>query len=179
MRTLFFLTTFLPLVFTLFAAQAEPGQNARFNHLPYAETAPENLIKFQGIQIHKAILPDLQAMINAAKKDDVNLIIRSGFRSIKRQEYLFYEIAKRRGQTLEERAKVSAPPGHSEHHTGMAVDFDDADDPKFLEESFAETDAGIWLMLNANRYNFHLSFPKNNPQGIAYEPWHWLWKEPQ
>ena len=29
---------------------------------------------------------------------------------------------KAKGQTPEERAKVSAPPGHSEHATGYAVD---------------------------------------------------------
>jgi len=26
---------------------------------------------------------------------------------------------------------------------------------------------------NAARYNFELSFPEENVQGISYEPWHW------
>ncbi|HZX89661.1 MAG TPA: D-alanyl-D-alanine carboxypeptidase family protein, partial [Rudaea sp.] len=26
-------------------------------------------------------------------------------------------------------------------------------------------------------YNFHLSFPRGNAHGIAYEPWHWCWHD--
>ena len=147
-----------------------------FGHLPYAEANAADLVKFQGIQIHKDILPDLTAMINHAKKDGVTLIVRSGFRSIKRQRFLFYDIAKQRGQTLVERAKVSAPPGHSEHHTGKAVDFDDGDNPQFLKTSFSSTKSGIWLHLTAEKYNFHLSFPAGNAQGVSYDPWHWFWR---
>ena len=46
----------------------------------------------------------------------------------------------------------------------------------WLNQRFEHTKAGKWLLKNGSRYNFHLSFPRDNPQGIMYEPWHWLWK---
>ncbi|MGA7934447.1 MAG: D-alanyl-D-alanine carboxypeptidase family protein, partial [Kovacikia sp.] len=33
--------------------------------------------------------------------------------------------------------------------------------------------ASKWLQANAAHYSFELSYPKNNPQGVNYEPWHW------
>jgi len=69
---------------------------------------------------------------------------------------------------------VSAPPGHSEHHTGYAVDIGDGNNPSTnLQESFENTAAYRWLEANASRYSFELSFPRDNLQGISYEPWHW------
>ncbi|CAA9468037.1 MAG: hypothetical protein AVDCRST_MAG96-178 [uncultured Segetibacter sp.] len=41
----------------------------------------------------------------------------SGFRSTAEQHYLFHEVVRQRGQTLARRAKVSTPPGYSEHCT--------------------------------------------------------------
>ena len=32
-----------------------------------------------------------------------------------------------------------------------------------------------WLKDNAARFRFRLSYPRDNPHGIAYEPWHWCW----
>ncbi|HEY9728051.1 MAG TPA: D-alanyl-D-alanine carboxypeptidase family protein, partial [Chroococcales cyanobacterium] len=42
-----------------------------------------------------------------------------------------------------------------------------------LSQTFEQTGAFKWLERNAAVYNFEMSFPKNNPQGVAYEPWHW------
>ena len=33
-----------------------------------------------------------------------------------------------------------------------------------------------WLVANAVRFGFALSYPRDNPHGIAYEPWHWCWQ---
>ena len=30
-----------------------------------------------------------------------------------------------------------------------------------------------WLINNAAKYHFVMSFPKGNVQGVSYEPWHW------
>ena len=80
-----------------------------------------------------------------------------------------------RNQSAEERAKVSAPPGYSEHSTGFAVDFADLTRPQteLSEESFETTPGFAWLKNNAHRYHFTLSFPRANAQGLSYEPWHW------
>ena len=148
---------------------------ALYGHLPYAEPSADALVTYQGVQLHRDMLPSLKKMQAAARKESVNLVVLSGFRSIKRQNYLFYGIAKKRGQTPVQRAKVSAPPGHSEHHTGFAIDFDDGDTPVRLEQTFADTKAGKWLAQHATAYGFEMSFSPNNKQGVLYEPWHWRW----
>ena len=148
---------------------------AMYGHLPYPEAKQEDLVTFQGIKVHKDVLSPLKKLQAGARKAGANLVIRSGFRPVSRQQYLFYGIAKKRNQTPEERAKVSAPPGHSEHHTGFTFDFDDGDTPAYLNESFADTKAGKWLLDNGPDYGFELSFPPENTQGVMYEPWHWRW----
>ncbi len=75
-------------------------------------------------------------------------------------------------QTAEERAFTSAPPGASEHHTGYAVDIGTSEHMG-LNEDFDHTEAANWLRVNAARYHFELSFPRNNKYGIAFEPWHY------
>ena len=80
-----------------------------------------------------------------------------------------------RGQSIDEILRVSAAPGYSEHHSGRAVDLTA---PGFapLEEEFENSSAFAWLVANAARFGFALSYPRDNPHGIAYEPWHWCWR---
>lgn len=72
--------------------------------------------------------------------------------------------------------EVSAAPGFSEHHTGRALDLTTPGGP-VLEEPFEHTDAFAWLSESAGSFGFHLSYPRGNSHGIAYEPWHWAWKD--
>jgi D-alanyl-D-alanine carboxypeptidase len=70
---------------------------------------------------------------------------------------------------------VSAPPGYSEHHSGGAVDVTTEGVPP-LELDFEDTPAFRWLSDHAHKFGFHLSFPRDNPCGYAYEPWHWCFR---
>jgi D-alanyl-D-alanine carboxypeptidase len=111
------------------------------------------------------------AMHAAARADGIELILISAFRSIARQtEILAAKLAK--GMTLDQALVYSAYPGHSEHHSGNAIDIGTTS-ARHLEEEFETTPAFAWLTTNANRYGFSLSYPRDNPRGIAYEPWHW------
>ena len=76
---------------------------------------------------------------------------------------------------MEEILKVSAAPGYSEHHSGRVVDLTT---PGYapLEEEFEDSAAFAWLCRSAAEHGFYLSYPRGNPHGIAYEPWHWCWK---
>jgi D-alanyl-D-alanine carboxypeptidase len=115
-----------------------------------------------------------QAMSAAAARDGVILAPISGFRSVADQQQVFFGVKAQRRQGVTERAEVSAPPGYSEHHTGYAMDVGDGKVPATnLSQTFEQTGAFKWLERNAAVYNFEMSFPKNNPQGVAYEPWHW------
>ena len=79
-------------------------------------------------------------------------------------------------QTIEQILKVNAAPGFSEHHSGRAIDIGTPNEPA-AEESFESTDAFKWLCQNASMFGFQLSYPRNNPHKINYEPWHWCWQE--
>jgi D-alanyl-D-alanine carboxypeptidase len=71
---------------------------------------------------------------------------------------------------------VNAAPGHSEHHTGRAVDIA-TPGSRPLTEEFEQTDAFRWLSSRAVEFGFSLTYPRDNPWGIAYEPWHWSLKD--
>ena len=126
------------------------------------------------IKMRKEAAKAYREMVATAQRDGVSLVPISGFRSITDQKSLYFDVKAERGQVSSERAKVSAPPGYSEHHTGYAVDVGDGDAPATnLNVGFERTAAYRWLKENAAHYSFELSFPKNNKQGVSYEPWHW------
>jgi len=110
-------------------------------------------------------------MKRASEETGVNLLLISGYRSVARQT----EIVQRKldaGITLDEILRVSAYPGHSEHHTGRALDLG-SPDAEHLTEAFEQTREFKWLNTHASQFGFHLSYPRDNPHGITYEPWHW------
>jgi zinc D-Ala-D-Ala carboxypeptidase len=116
------------------------------------------------------------AMRDAAAADGVELLLISAFRSFEFQLALIRaKLAK--GRTIEEILTVNAPPGCSEHHSGRAVDIG-ARDTAALEEDFEHTPQFAWLRGHANRFGFHLSYPRGNAYGYLYEPWHWCYKKP-
>lgn len=148
--------------------------NACFGHLPYPEAPRGDLASVGQERLRSSAARKFQEMRSAARQAGVGMRDISGFRSLETQRYLFYEIARQRGQTPAQRSRVSAPPGYSEHHTGYAIDIGDASAPGTdLSESFATTSAYRWLAQNARNYGFQLSFDRNNIQGVLYEPWHW------
>ncbi|NHC34034.1 M15 family metallopeptidase [Scytonema millei] len=146
-------------------------------HLPYQE-APESelapILPGSSMRLRQAAAQEFQAMVQAARASGVNLVPISGFRSTKDQQHIYFDIQAERGQSVTKRAEVSAPPGYSEHHTGYAVDIGDGNTPATnLNTNFEKTKAFKWLEANAARFHFEMSFPKNNSQGVNYEPWHW------
>ena len=112
-----------------------------------------------------------QAMVEAAAADGVTLLIVSGFRSVEYQARLI-RTKINAGQEIADILEVNAAPGHSEHHTGLAVDIA-TPGSRPLTEDFEESEAFHWLAVNAASFGFAMSFPRDNPWGIIYEPWHW------
>lgn len=66
--------------------------------------------------------------------------------------------------------KLMALPGYSQHGliTNTAIDID-------TQEEFSESPRYDWLIENADKYGFYLSYPEGNQDGIIFEPWHWQW----
>ena len=109
-----------------------------------------------------------------AARDGIALDAISGFRSHAYQLGIF-ERKLARGQSVPQILQVNAAPGFSEHHSGHALDIGTPGDAP-AEETFEATAAFAWLQANAGTHGFHLSYPRDNPHGIVYEPWHWCWK---
>jgi zinc D-Ala-D-Ala carboxypeptidase len=110
-------------------------------------------------------------MQRAAATNNISLEAISGYRGHAYQYGIFQrKIA--RGQNVQDILKVNAAPGYSEHHSGRAIDIGTPGEPP-AEESFEKTVAYIWLIEHAQDFGFRLSYPRNNPHNINYEPWHW------
>lgn len=83
---------------------------------------------YQQNRIHsKNVLPDLEGMILAARKDGVNLRVVSAFRSYHHQKNLWQRKWRRTSGNdkarLQAVLRYSSPPAFSRHHWGSDVDF--------------------------------------------------------
>ena len=151
--------------------------NRVLGHLPYNEINKEKLVLIEpNIEVHIDMRDSLLKMREEAKKDGIYLVFLSGYRSINLQKDIFYTLKSLRNQEAAERARVSAPPGYSEHSTGFAIDIGDATQRETdFEIQFENTKAFRWLIKNAAKFHFKLSFNKDNKY-IDYEPWHWRYE---
>lgn len=121
----------------------------------------------KGLLLRLELIPDLLEMADAARAQGSPLPISSTYRSYASQAVLYRNELKTKSR--EEVEKELAPPGHSQHQLGTAIDFGS------IDLSFAATAAGRWLFANAWKFGFSLSYPENSVDetGYSYEPWHY------
>jgi D-alanyl-D-alanine carboxypeptidase len=110
-------------------------------------------------------------MTLSAARDEVQLLLVSGFRSMGHQAELIRRKLKA-GLKIEAILAVNAAPGFSEHHTGRAVDIA-TPGSRPLTADFETTTAFAWLTSHAREYGFAMPYPRGNVFGFEYEPWHW------
>lgn len=161
-----------------------PAPDGRvLGHFPYGDVAPGELVDaptgfgLHACRIRRDVLPDLQRLLMAAANDpSVGGTLRglSCHRSIQRQSGVFQTGGE---GDAESRSISVAPPGHSEHTTGYAIDFAIRPSPNCpdIEACMANLPAAKWLIANAPRFGFEMSFPAGNAQRVKWEPWHWRW----
>ena len=161
---------------TIFEELNVPQEYFRATKIPLCEEA-ENLVDIgedvfgRKQRLLKPVAELWSQMKSAAQRDGVEIDVISAFRSVDYQKQLIQRKLEK-GIVIDEILKVNAPPGFSEHHTGRALDITTKDcEP--LSEAFENTEAFHWLSNNAIRFGFSLSYPRDNPYGIIYEPWHW------
>ena len=113
--------------------------------------------------------PFLKNLFDAAKAQGVSLYVESAYRSFAQQQSLksLYNVTYGAGTAN----TFSADQGYSEHQLGTTLDFITSGLSGQLE-GFDKTAAYQWLLNNAYRYGFELSYPKGNSY-YMYEPWHW------
>ncbi|WP_174286175.1 M15 family metallopeptidase [Sphingomonas bacterium] len=129
-------------------------------------------------RLRNAVLPDLAALLAAARTDPRaggRLLALSCFRSVERQIAIFGRERPEGGAA--DRAISVAPPGYSEHATGYALDFAvrPANGCPDVDACMAASPQARWLLANAPRFGFEQSFPGGNKQQVKWEPWHWRW----
>lgn len=113
-----------------------------------------------------------EELFGAGKEQGVFLYGISGYRSYDRQKQL-YETRLRQKDNSYVYLHL-APPGASEHQTGLALDVSCPSVSLQLENCFASTAEGKWLASHAPLYGFIIRYPQNKEliTGYAWEPWH-------
>ncbi len=147
--------------------------------LPFYTEAPELVDVGQNIvgrmqQLTPSAATRWRQMVEAADNDGLQLLIVSGYRSFDYQAELIQKKLTA-GQSILEILLVNAAPGYSEHHSGNAIDIAAPGGPP-LTEQFETSAAFAWLTESAGRFGFQMSYPRENPEGFIYEPWHWALK---
>jgi zinc D-Ala-D-Ala carboxypeptidase len=113
-------------------------------------------------------LPFLNDLLRAAERDGLDMKIVSAFRSFDEQADLKGQFTQQYGFGAN---AFSADQGYSEHQLGTAVDFS-TEAINGAYNSFANTPEYTWLLKNAYRFGFILSYPEGN-EFYIFEPWHW------
>ncbi len=123
----------------------------------------------------------LNQMIADGNAEGLNLMVCSAYRSVSRQEVLYnnkvneyigYGYSEAEARQIA--GTIVAPPGTSEHATGLAADIVSVN-YQVLDDGFANTPEFAWLQEHAADYGFVLRFPldKQDVTNIIYEPWHY------
>lgn len=139
-----------------------PSNLSKIDNL-FIDTSKKDLL------IHTSVLPYLKKMMDAEDQDGQSLRIISAYRSFDSQANIKsnYSVIYGAGKA----SQFSADQGYSEHQLGTTVDFT----TKQLSvnfDVFSETKGYQWLLSNAYKYGFVLSYPLNNKY-YMFEPWHW------
>jgi LAS superfamily LD-carboxypeptidase LdcB len=136
---------------------------------PTLTRVPEQYSK-QPICITAETLDAFVRMSERAERDGVKLLITSGYRHPQIQQMLVDFWTTLEGEEVY--AEI-ALPGYSEHQLGTAIDVTGPSISYLsVHSSFADTPEYTWLIRNASRYGFVLSYPKNHAE-YNFEPWHW------
>ena len=168
---------------------ASLGATAHFFGEPEAQPAlepvgPQEVVKggaatpLDPQHLPREALSAYRRMMDAMEADlGTRLRVESGYRSPAYQLYLFLFYLPKHGDSIAETNRFVALPGHSEHGypPRQAIDFineagiNGEDHP----EEFEALPEYRWLQQHAARFGFALSYPRDNPHGTAFEPWHW------
>jgi len=121
---------------------------------------------------HQVITNPLAALIDESWDLGLRFWINCGFRDLDWQTQS-YEKSKKNGFP----SGYTAPPGRSQHHTGLAIDFQSLGVRPDRGNGFEQTKEGLWLDGNADRFGFVRSFLGGvNPLlATPEESWHYMY----
>lgn len=124
-------------------------------------------------------------LVAAAKEAGFNMQLCSAYRTVEKSaqlyankvnQYIGYGYSEADAKV--EAARWVAPPGTSEHHTGLAMDLVSSDYWNYysdLEHDYEKFDSFKWMYEHCAEFGFILRYPKDKQDitGITYEPWHY------
>ena len=124
--------------------------------------------KSTNFQIHSDVLPHIEKLVQDANAENMSVKVQSAYRSFATQTNLkaSYKVTYGAGAN-----KFSADQGYSEHQLGTAIDFTTVKMNGVLD-GFSKTLEYKWLLGNAYKYGFIISYPAENTY-YKFEPWHW------
>ena len=145
--------------------------------------APKDLVKAStsGIRrgenyyLRNILINDLKRMVTDIKSAGIDISIVSAYRSYQTQVTTYNYWLEKNDNNVAYVDTFSARPGHSQHQLGTAIDFSSSEIGDALGDSFANTKASKWLVNNAYKYGFVISFPKGYEPttGYKFESWHY------
>lgn len=124
-------------------------------------------------------------LLTAAKEAGYDMQLCSAYRTVEKSAELYQRQIKKflnagysQKDAETEAAKWVAPPGTSEHHTGLSMDLVSSDYWGYysdLEHDYDKFDSFKWMYEHCAEYGFVLRYPKGKEDitGITYEPWHY------
>jgi len=141
----------------------EKGEYALYDQGKLIGYSPVGYIN--GVKVISKVKPVLEVMIEAAKKDGVNLTLAAGLRTWGEQMALRKSNVIDKSKVTDVKYLTEAPatafkpltgkPGYSNHHDGIAYDFNVTGRPEVFK----------WLSANALSFGFVRTIPS--------ERWHW------
>lgn len=154
------------------------------NENPIPEGYEVNLADIGGEQVDERIVSNWYRWQEAAANNGFNVFVASGYRDVELQETNYnntYQSYISEGYSEEEATRLTEEyltrPGHSEHHTGLAIDLLDSEwaaSGRGLVTEFETQESQQWLVETMADFGFILRYPEGKEEitGIQYEPWH-------
>lgn len=134
---------------------------------------PDSIKTNKIVCLRADVIPYLEKMVQDAKQEGFEIRVTSGFRRENLQEYIYSIWESVMGESVNEEV---AKPGHSEHQLGTTIDITGkSNNFEQVDLKFENTSEFKWLVRNAYKYGFVMSYPKGKETvtGYNYEPWHW------
>lgn len=119
--------------------------------------------------IYDAFIKLMDAMEVDIKK---RVLVEWGNRSPARQVHNFFKFFQYYKFDSDRTVSRVCFPAYSEHVCAQrqALDFITTEG---IDDDFDKTPEYKWLQVNAHKFGFYESYPKDNKVGMMYEPWHW------
>jgi len=142
-----------------------------FDYVPEGLRLPDTLVSQNDRFLRDDCASAFELLYQAALGEGYKIGVASAYRSYDLQYTLYSNYSAAKGS--EKADTFSARPGHSEHQTGLTLDWYTPTNLEcYLSRCLEDSEEYQWMGSNMHIYGFTLSYPKDNSAGYMFEPWH-------